>query len=59
MPTRAARTNCADKLGANGLDPCIAQGCTSFDARAGTLPGLHSLRGPYYPEHPRQGLALP
>lgn len=42
-----ARTYCADEFRANGLDPRIAQCSTSFNARAGTLRGLHYQRAPY------------
>ena len=42
-----ARTYCADEFRANGLDPSIAQCSTSFNAKAGTLRGLHFQREPY------------
>lgn len=42
-----ARTYCADEFRANGLDPGISQCSTSFNARAGTLRGLHYQREPY------------
>jgi len=42
-----ARTYDADEFRVNGLDPRIAQCSTSFNARAGTLRGLHYQREPY------------
>ena len=42
-----ARTYCADDFQANGLDPRIAQCSTSFNAKAGTLRGLHFQREPH------------
>jgi dTDP-4-dehydrorhamnose 3,5-epimerase len=36
-----ARTYCAEEFAARGLDPAIAQCSTSFNARAGTLRGMH------------------
>ena len=42
-----ARTYCADELRAAGLDPRIAQCSTSFNARAGTLRGMHYQREPF------------
>src|SRR6188508_1775514 len=42
-----ARTYCADEFRAAGLDPGISQCSTSFNARAGTLRGLHYQREPF------------
>jgi dTDP-4-dehydrorhamnose 3,5-epimerase len=42
-----ARTYCATEFVQHGLDPSIAQCSTSFNARAGTLRGLHYQSDPY------------
>lgn len=42
-----ARTYCADEFAAGGLDPAIAQCSTSFNARAGTLRGMHYQAAPH------------
>jgi dTDP-4-dehydrorhamnose 3,5-epimerase len=42
-----ARTYSADEFAANGLDPGVAQCSTSFNARAGTLRGMHYQAEPY------------
>lgn len=42
-----ARTYDADTFAAHGLDPRIAQCSTSFNARAGTLRGMHYQADPH------------
>lgn len=41
-----ARTYCAEEFAAHGLEPTVAQCNTSWNARAGTLRGLHFQRPP-------------
>lgn len=41
-----ARTYCAQEFAQRGLDPSIAQCSTSFNARAGTLRGMHYQADP-------------
>jgi dTDP-4-dehydrorhamnose 3,5-epimerase len=42
-----ARTYCAREFAEHGLDPAVAQCSTSFNARAGTLRGMHYQRNPH------------
>ena len=42
-----ARTFCVDELAEHGLDPTLAQISTSFNARRGTLRGMHYQRAPH------------
>ena len=42
-----ARTFCAEEFAAHGLDPRVAQCNVSFNARAGTLRGMHYQATPY------------
>ena len=42
-----ARTFCAAEFRAAGLDPAVAQCNLSFNARRGTLRGMHSQRPPH------------
>jgi dTDP-4-dehydrorhamnose 3,5-epimerase len=42
-----ARTFCQDELAARGLNPTIAQENVSYNARRGTLRGLHFQRDPH------------
>lgn len=42
-----ARTYCTEEFAEHGLEPRIAQCSTSFNARAGTLRGLHYQADPY------------
>ena len=42
-----ARTFCTDEFGARGLDSRVSQCNTSFNARAGTLRGLHFQAEPH------------
>lgn len=41
-----ARTWCRDELAAHGLETQVAQESVAFNARAGTLRGMHYLRRP-------------
>lgn len=41
------RTYCQATLAAQGVDMSVAQGATSFNARRGTLRGLHFQRAPH------------
>jgi dTDP-4-dehydrorhamnose 3,5-epimerase len=42
-----ARTFCRDEFARNGLDPCVAQCAVSFNARSGTLRGMHLQTPPH------------
>jgi dTDP-4-dehydrorhamnose 3,5-epimerase len=42
-----ARTWCPDELGANGLDPALAQCSISFTRHPGTLRGMHYQEAPH------------
>jgi dTDP-4-dehydrorhamnose 3,5-epimerase len=42
-----ARTYCAQEFAEHGLDPAVAQCSTSFNARAGTLRGMHYQSDPH------------
>ncbi len=42
-----ARTFCRDEFGALGLNPCVAQANVSFNARKGTLRGMHYQQAPH------------
>jgi dTDP-4-dehydrorhamnose 3,5-epimerase len=42
-----ARTFCRDEFSRHGLDPCVAQCAISFNARSGTLRGMHLQTPPH------------
>lgn len=42
-----ARSFCQEEFKAHGLDPCVAQCNVSFNARRGTLRGLHYQAAPH------------
>ena len=45
-----ARTFCAETFRAHGLAPCVSQCSVSFNARRGTLRGMHFQAAPYEEE---------
>jgi dTDP-4-dehydrorhamnose 3,5-epimerase len=42
-----ARTFCSDEFRRHGLDPCVAQCAISFNARRGTVRGMHLQAPPH------------